>query len=127
MSPGARRRDGCSRLRTIRVQGVAQAVEPLDRDDGFRRYADWSPNRLLGEFARLRALSLAELDQLALTAADLALEGRHPRLGPVTLGHLLATWVTHDLAHLAQISRVLARQTGRDAGPFRANFSLLRD
>jgi hypothetical protein len=116
-----------SRLRTIRERGGADAVQPLDRDDGFRRYADWSPNRLLGEFARLRSLSLAELDELALTPADLALEGRHPGLGAVTLGQLLATWVTHDLAHLAQISRVLARHTGRDAGPFRVNFSLLRE
>jgi hypothetical protein len=45
----------------------------------------------------------------------------------VTLGQLLATWVTHDLAHLAQITRVLAKATGRHAGPWRANFSLLRD
>ena len=116
-----------ARLRTIRVHGVEQAIAPFDRDEGFRRYADWSLNRLLGEFARLRSLSLAELDQLAFTDQDLAAAGRHPRFGAVTLGQLLATWVTHDLAHLAQITRVLAKHTGQHAGPWRANFSLLRD
>jgi hypothetical protein len=45
---------------------------------------------------------------------------------PVTLGQLLACWVTHDLAHVTQIARVLVRYVGRDVGPWRAYFSLLR-
>jgi hypothetical protein len=50
----------------------------------------------------------------------------HPELGAVTLRQLLACWVTHDLAHVAQISRVLVRYFGREVGPWRAYFSLLR-
>ena len=44
----------------------------------------------------------------------------HPDLGPVTLGQLLATWVTHDLDHVTQIARVLARQYADAVGPWRA-------
>jgi hypothetical protein len=74
---------------------------------------------LVDEFARLRAENLATLDGWALTEHDLALEGEHPEFGPVTLRQLLATWVAHDLAHLGQISRVMAKQYQEAVGPWR--------
>jgi hypothetical protein len=116
-----------ARIRTIRDHGVERAVAGLDRDAGFQRYAGWSVDRLLTEFARLRAERLDELDRLWLTDADFARPGQHPRFGAVTLGQLLATWATHDVAHLAQITRTLTRAVGAHAGPWRVNFSLLRD
>ena len=34
------------------------------------------------------------------------------------MGQLLATWVAHDLSHLTQISRTLARQYRDEVGPW---------
>ena len=72
---------------------------------------------LLDEFAALRQDNLRELAALRLTDADLDRRGRHPELGVVTLRQLLATWVAHDLDHVVQISRVLARQYSDEVGP----------
>ena len=115
------------RIRTIRDHGAERAVAGLDRDAGFERYAGWSVDRLLTEFTWLRAERLDELDRLWLTDADLGRQGQHPRFGAVTLGQLLATWATHDVAHLTQITRTLTKAIGTHAGPWRVNFSLLRD
>ena len=67
----------------------------------------------------------AQLIALGLTDADLARRGRHPELGLVTLGQLLATWVAHDLGHVGQIVRVMARQYSETVGPWRAYLSIL--
>lgn len=68
---------------------------------------------------------LARLEAHKLTDAELALRGRHPELGVVTLGQHLATWVAHDLSHIGQVVRVLARQYGEAVGPWRAYLSIL--
>jgi DinB superfamily len=73
---------------------------------------------LLSEFAALRAANLDELRSWRLTEADLALPGTHPALGPVTLGQLLAAWVVHDLGHIAQVARVMAKQYRDAIGPW---------
>jgi hypothetical protein len=80
---------------------------------------------LLELFARRRTESLARIRALSLSAADLERRGLHPELGSVTLGQLLATWVVHDLAHLAQIARVLAKARADEIGPWRAYFRVL--
>jgi hypothetical protein len=82
---------------------------------------------LLDEFADIRQESLRELASLNLTNADLERRGRHPDLGVVTLGQLLSTWVVHDLDHLVQISRVLARQYADQVGPWRAYLRVVRE
>jgi len=46
-------------------------------------------------------------------------------LGKVTLKNLLATWVTHDLGHIAQISRVIAKQYKDEVGPWVEYISVL--
>lgn len=119
--------DWMERVRIIREHGPGRTFEPLDREGGFVRYAGWPVERLLQEFATLRARSLEEVEGLSLRSDDLAAEGSHPRFGRVTLEELLATWVTHDLAHLNQISRVLTREVGQHVGPWREFFSLLRE
>lgn len=117
--------DWIPRLRVVIEHGTERPFQPFDRQEGFRRYGDWPIERLLAEFARQRADSLAALDALV-TVDDLGRQGRHPEFGVVTVTQLLATWLTHDLSHLTQIGRVLTRHAGRDAGPWRAYFSLLR-
>jgi hypothetical protein len=53
------------------------------------------------------------------------LRGRHPELGQVTLSQLLASWVVHDLGHIAQISRVMAKQYTAAVGPWKAYLPVL--
>jgi hypothetical protein len=60
-----------------------------------------------------------------LTDAQLALEGEHPALGTVTLRQLLSTWVAHDLGHLAQTSRVMAKRYREAVGPWRAYLPIM--
>jgi hypothetical protein len=117
--------DWMPRVRRV-LEQTGEPFTPFDREAGFVRYAGWSIGRLLDEFSRLRASSLTELDRLALGPDALRLQGRHPEFGTVTLEQLLATWVTHDFAHLTQISRVLARHYGESVGPWRKYFSVLR-
>lgn len=62
-----------------------------------------------------------------LASADLSRSGRHPELGEVTLGQLLATWVVHDLDHIGQIARVMAKAYGGAVGPWSAYLSILRE
>jgi hypothetical protein len=62
-----------------------------------------------------------------LTNSDLDRKGQHPELGEVTLGQLLATWVVHDLDHLAQVTRTMAKVYTEDTGPWLAYLSILRD
>jgi len=60
-----------------------------------------------------------------LTPALLEKRGRHPELGVVTLSQLLATWVVHDLGHLAQVTRVMAKQYRDAVGPWNAYLPVL--
>jgi hypothetical protein len=106
--------------------GASRRFEPYDRFRHLTVNAGKPLAELLDRFARLRAANLAELSGLALGPEALRLTGEHPTFGAVTLEQLLATWVTHDLAHLAQIARVLTRHYGQFAGPWKRYFSLLR-
>jgi hypothetical protein len=98
---------------------------PFDREAGFTRYRGWSADALVGEFGQLRRANLEKLDTLNLAVPDLRLVGEHPEFGAVTLEQLLGCWATHDMAHVAQISRVLTRSFGRHVGPWKKYFSLL--
>jgi hypothetical protein len=44
----------------------------------------------------------------------------------VTLGQLLATWAVHDLNHLSQIARVMARRYQHAVGPWQAYLKILQ-
>jgi hypothetical protein len=112
--------DWIPRTKIILAHGDARTFDKFDRLAQFKASADHTLSDLLDEFASLRASGLAELRAFNLTEADLDRPGRHPELGAVTLRHLLATWVAHDLDHLVQISRVLARQYSDAVGPWRA-------
>jgi len=85
-----------------------------------------SLDQLLDDFARLRGESLAALKAWNLQPEDLKRRGKHPALGTVTLGELLATWVVHDLTHLHQLSRVMAHQYRDAVGPWSAYLGVLQ-
>jgi DinB superfamily len=118
--------DWLPRARLILTHGRAQPFQPFDRQRHRRRNQGRSPEALVEEFTRLRSANLAALRALHLTPSQLALEGEHPELGLVTLAQLLATWVAHDLTHLAQITRTMARQYGEAVGPWRAYLPALQ-
>jgi hypothetical protein len=119
------RTDWIPRARVILQHGEARAFEPFDRFAHLAEFEGWRAVELLDLFTRLREESLAALRALRLQPADLARRGRHPELGAVTLGQLLATWVVHDLGHVAQIARVQARQFRADVGPWGAYLPVL--
>ncbi len=119
------RTDWVPRVEHLLRHGDAVPFPPFDREAMFAASRGLSLGELLDTFAGLRAESLARLTALGLTEADLARRGRHPELGVVTLGQHLATWVAHDLSHVAQVARVMARRYGAAVGPWRAYLPIL--
>ena len=120
------RTDWMPRARMILQHGESQTFEPFDRWAQERESQGKSLDQVLDEFARLRSENLHDLRALNLTEEQLALRGRHPALGIVTLSQLLATWAAHDLTHLHQISRVMAHQCREAVGPWRAYLGVLK-
>lgn len=110
--------DWMPRIQTILQHGETRAFESFDRTGHESATKDKPLGQLLEEFARLRSQNLEALRALNLTAADLERRGRHPAFGVVTLSQLLATWATHDLTHLHQISRTMAHQYREAVGPW---------
>jgi hypothetical protein len=119
------RTDWVPRVEHMLRHGDTQPFPPFDRDAMFEASKGRSIAELLDTFDRERAKSLARLDELKLTDADLGRHGRHPEFGVVTLGQHLATWVAHDLGHISQVVRVMARQYTDAVGPWRAYLSIL--
>jgi hypothetical protein len=119
------RADWIPRARLILEQGPNRCFAPLDRLAQFRESEEKSLADLLDELARLRAGNLETLAGWHLTDAQFALEGEHPAFGVVTLRQLLATWVAHDLGHVAQVARVMAKQYRDAIGPWRAYLPIM--
>jgi hypothetical protein len=119
--------DWMDRARIILADGPNRTFTPYDRFRHRQRNLGRTLNSLLDEFARLRAANLEQLQGWRLTPAHLARTGQHPSLGPVTLRNLLATWVAHDLGHLAQVARVMAKQYRGEVGPWKAYLPVLTD
>lgn len=113
------------RARAILRHGTAQTFSPFDREAQFRDSAGKTLSELLDELAELRTANLATLASWGLDERQLRLEGLHPEFGRVTLSQLLATWVVHDLGHIAQVARVMAKQYREAAGPWRAYLPVL--
>jgi hypothetical protein len=121
------RTDWMERARIILAQGPDRRFTPFDRLAQFRDSDGKTLNELLDEFAQLRAENLSTLKAWQLTDAQLALEGVHPAFGAVTLRQLLATWVAHDLGHVVQVSRVMAKQYRDAVGPWTEYLSVMKD
>ncbi|MEO8658849.1 MAG: DinB family protein [Bryobacteraceae bacterium] len=120
----AERTNWMPRIRFLLEFGETRTFEVFDRqppDAG-----GMSLGQLLDEFARLRAESISALHALKLSPEDFEKRGLHPTFGAVTLSELLATWATHDLTHLHQISRVLAYQYRDAVGPWRRFLGVLQ-
>ena len=119
------RTDWVPRAQIILAQGPDRRFEPYDRYAQFRESEGKTLAAMLDEFAAARRESLATVRSWNLTDAQLALEGVHPAFGAVTLRQLLSTWVAHDLGHLVQVGRVMAKQYRDAVGPWREYLSVM--
>lgn len=120
------RTDWIPRARHI-LAGETRPFDPFDRTAQFTLSQGMRLSELLATFAGLRRDNVAALVGMNLTSADLSRTGQHPELGEVTLGQLLATWVVHDLDHVGQIARTMAKVYLDAVGPWSAYLSILQD
>jgi hypothetical protein len=119
------RTDWIARARIVLAQGGDRRFEPYDRFAQVRESAGKSLAQLLDEFDELRAANVATLKGWSLEHRHLVLTGEHPSLGTCTLEQLLAAWVVHDLGHLGQTARVMAKRYRVSVGPWRAYLPIL--
>ncbi len=110
--------DWIPRARIILEDGEARPFDRFDRFAMFEKSKGKSLRELLATFEQLRGESLRQLDALNLTPELLAKRGTHPVLGVVTLSQLLSAWVVHDLGHIRQIVRTMAKQYRDAIGPW---------
>ncbi len=75
-------------------------------------------NQLLDEFASIRKKNLEEVSEASLSFNDLLLVGHHANLGRVQLKELMSAWAVHDLGHINQIIRVIAKGFKSNIGPW---------
>lgn len=117
--------DWRDRAEMIMTYGESKTFVPYDRFAQFEESRGKSLEQLLDEFDTLRSLNLQWLASLHLSAEDFDKKGVHPSLGTVTLRQLLTTWTVHDLTHIAQISRVMAKQYKEEIGPWVEFFRIM--
>ena len=110
--------DWIPRARIILEQGETRPFDKFDRFAMFQKSKGKSLLELLAQFEQLRGESLRQLDEMKLTPELLQKRGMHPALGGVTLSQLLSAWVVHDLGHIRQIVRVMAKQYREAIGPW---------
>lgn len=110
--------DWMVRIQTILSDSKDKLFEPFDRFEQLENDQNQPIAVLLDEFSKLRTENIKTLKSLHITEADFYKTGIHPEFGEVTLAQLIATWVVHDLGHIAQISRVMAKQYKTDVGPW---------
>lgn len=120
------RTDWIPRARHI-LAGDPRPFVPFNRTAQFTDSRDQTLSELLETFASLRKENVATLRGLDLTDSDFDRRGLHPELGEVTLGQLLATWVVHDLDHVGQIARTMAKAYTNATGPWHEYLSILSD
>ena len=92
--------------------------EPFDRFAQFEESKGFTLEELLDEFEVLRKQNLLELEGFSLSSEDFVKKGIHPEFGEITLENLLAAWVVHDLGHIVQINRAMAKQYKENVGPW---------
>ncbi len=116
--------DWIDRTRVILEHGPNQVFEPIDREAGFERYRGVGLSDLLVHFADVRNANLLVLESIV-EPESLGERGTHPDFGEVQLDQLLATWVVHDLNHIGQIVKTMAKQYSDAVGPWRAYLPIL--
>ena len=110
--------DWVPRARIILDEESNKNFVPFSMTDHFEIGKGKKLAQLLDDFAELRNQNIQILRALNIQENQWKLSGIHPEFGPVTLKELIATWVAHDLGHIVQISRVMAKQYKDEIGPW---------
>ncbi len=110
--------DWIPRMRIILSADKDKRFVPFDRFAQLGNDKSKPIKALLNEFSEWRKNNIAELKKANLDEEKLNKKGIHPEFGEVTLRELLATWVAHDLNHIFQISRVMAKLYKEEMGPW---------
>jgi hypothetical protein len=118
--------DWIVRAKLILSHGPQKKFEPFDRFAQFENSKGKTLAQLLEEFSEKRKESVRKLRELDITPQDLQKTGEHPAFGIVTLSQLLSTWVVHDLNHIYQVSRVMAKQYSEEVGPWTEFLKILQ-
>lgn len=118
--------DWLARTKIILEMGTDQAFEPFDRLAQERLYADSSIEELLTLFEEKRNQNLEELKGFGLTEEDLLKKGTHPEFGDVQLKEMLSAWVVHDMGHIVQINRTMAKNYAEEVGPWKKYLTVVR-
>lgn len=116
--------DWIPRMNVI-LAGETNTFESFDRFAQFDASKGKTVRQLLTEFKKLRAENITILESKKLTINLLDKKGIHPAFGEVTLKQLLSTWVAHDLGHIAQVARVMAKQYTNEVGPWKEYLPIL--
>lgn len=120
------RADWITRIKIIMSDAENKIFEPFDRYAQLEEDQNKPIQDMIEEFKVLRKKNLDELNSLHLTKKDLTRVGIHPEFGTVSLEQLIATWAVHDLGHIGQISRVMAKQYTEEVGPWITYLSILK-
>ena len=117
--------DWTARTKMIMEHGNTKTFVPWDRFAQYEESKGKSLQQLLYDFEIIRKENIVWFKALQLTEADLDKKGSHPKLGEVTMRNLLSTWVIHDLTHIAQVTRVMAKQYKKEMGPWLQFFRIM--
>ncbi len=115
------------RIKLIVTEGATEPFPPFDRFSQLNQNDGKTMEQLLNEFADIRRANLEALRQIIDPETDFEQTGMHPEFGIVKLREQISTWVAHDLTHISQIARVLAKRYQDDVGPWRAYLRILAD
>jgi len=118
--------DWVPRAEIILYQNAEKKFQPYDRFAQFENSKGKTLPELLIEFSELRKNNIQYLRSKQITEKQLEERGIHPAFGEVTLSQLLATWVVHDLNHISQIARVMAKQYREEVGPWIQYLGILK-
>lgn len=116
------------RLEIILGDDENKTFPEFDRFSHLKRNSERTMEEKLAEFKHLRSENVLKLKGLLGSDAESKLEmtGTHPAFGEVKLRELISTWVVHDLTHIAQIVRVMAKRYREDVGPWVAYLGVLK-
>ncbi len=114
------------RLNFILQEGESKSFPPFDRFSHLNNEQKKSIVQKLQEFKTVRSQNINKLKALVEYDQHLDFKGVHPELGIVKVRELISTWVVHDLTHIAQIVRVMAKRYSEDVGPWKAYLGILK-
>jgi hypothetical protein len=114
------------RINIILTKGASYTFPPFDRFSHLKNKEEKNIEQLLLEFKQCREESLLTLKNKLKTITGFEQTALHPEFGSVRLRELLSTWAVHDLTHITQITRIMAKRYNEDVGPWKNYLGILK-